>query len=613
MSALILNWRHNLLRSLFIVLLIGNFHYRASQLCAAFWIEQQRHNTISLQIVRHKATLPAWYTHMHYMMYRCRIMLKEVLVLHLMFYSLKIAGVVWFFLLQRVIILMVSKGITPSELILNWSESVEQTPIKINFQVVIDQLQTPSTIASPILRNGSNMIEAEFKTEQINALIMDYTVRNTTMNLDVNIANKLPAAQKLGKGSGGISAKSDAFFNRAFEMEMKKFYRTLSEKDKRRYAGIEALKLKHGGRIYIAKLFGCSRKTVRKGIKELFELPVDCKYEKRIRQSGGGRKPYWMSHDWSLDQAFLDVVKDNTAGDPMRLGFLWTNLPHLYIAEQLLEQHQIPVSTTIVRQLLSDNGFRRRKALKKQTRKTVANRNAQFENITLYKNEYLLSGDPVLSMDTKKKEDMGLFRDGCLYTQGTIITPDHDFKRYATGSVIPHGIWDINRNTGYINLGITKDTSEFACDCIRNWWYNQGRYVYSHAKRLLILCDGGGSNSSRSYLFKQDIQWLADEIGLEIRIAHYPPYTSKYNPIEHRMFPHITKACKGVIFENYKQVLMLMERAKTKKGLTVKAEVIEKKYETGRKVNDDFKKNMEIIFDQHLPKWNYRAIPADKS
>lgn len=613
MSALILNWRHNLLRSLFIVLLIGNFHYRASQLCAAFWIEQQRHNTISLQIVRHKATLPAWYTHMHYMMYRCRIMLKEVLVLHLMFYSLKIAGVVWFFLLQRVIILMVSKGITPSELILNWSGSVEQTPIKINFQVVIDQLQTPSTIASPILRNGSNMIEAEFKTEQINALIMDYTVRNTTMNLDVNIANKLPAAQKLGKGSGGISAKSDAFFNRAFEMEMKKFYRTLSEKDKRRYAGIEALKLKHGGRIYIAKLFGCSRKTVRKGIKELFELPVDCKYEKRIRQSGGGRKPYWMSHDWSLDQAFLDVVKDNTAGDPMRLGFLWTNLPHLYIAEQLLEQHQIPVSTTIVRQLLSDNGFRRRKALKKQTRKTVANRNAQFENITLYKNEYLLSGDPVLSMDTKKKEDMGLFRDGCLYTQGTIITPDHDFKSYATGSVIPHGIWDINRNAGYINLGISKDTSEFACDCIRNWWYNQGRYVYSHAKRLLILCDGGGSNSSRSYLFKQDIQWLADEIGLDIRIAHYPPYTSKYNPIEHRMFPHITKACKGVIFENYKQVLMLMERAKTKKGLTVKAEVIEKKYETGRKVNDDFKKNMEIIFDQHLPKWNYRAIPADKS
>jgi len=613
MSALILNWRHNLLRSLFIVLLIGNFHYRASQLCAAFWIEQQRHNTISLQIVRHKATLPAWYTHMHYMMYRCRIMLKEVLVLHLMFYSLKIAGVVWFFLLQRVIILMVSKGITPSELILNWSGSVEQTPIKINFQVVIDQLQTPSTIASPILRNGSNMIEAEFKTEQINALIMDYTVRNTTMNLDVNIANKLPAAQKLGKGSGGISTKSDAFFNRAFEMEMKKFYRTLSEKDKRRYAGIEALKLKHGGRIYIAKLFGCSRKTVRKGIKELFELPVDCKYEKRIRQSGGGRKPYWMSHDWSLDQAFLDVVKDNTAGDPMRLGFLWTNLPHLYIAEQLLEQHQIPVSTTIVRQLLSDNGFRRRKALKKQTRKTVANRNAQFENITLYKNEYLLSGDPVLSMDTKKKEDMGLFRDGCLYTQGTIITPDHDFKSYATGSVIPHGIWDINRNAGYINLGISKDTSEFACDCIRNWWYNQGRYVYSHAKRLLILCDGGGSNSSRSYLFKQDIQWLADEIGLDIRIAHYPPYTSKYNPIEHRMFPHITKACKGVIFENYKQVLMLMERAKTKKGLTVKAEVIEKKYETGRKVNDDFKKNMEIIFDQHLPKWNYRAIPADKS
>ncbi|MCP3923128.1 MAG: ISAzo13 family transposase [Desulfobacterales bacterium] len=390
---------------------------------------------------------------------------------------------------------------------------------------------------------------------------------------------------------------------------MKKFYNTLSEKDKRRYAGIEAMKLGYGGYVYIASVFKCTRKTVSKGAKEIFEMPVDIEYKKRIRKPGGGRKPYWITHDESLDNKFLNVVNPNKAGDPMKEDFYWTNMSHEQIADQLYRHYQVVVSTTIISQLLDGHNFHRRKAQKKLTRKIVKNRNAQFENNSMHICEYTSTGDPVISMDTKKKEFLGLYRNGHLYTQNTIVVPDHDFRSYSDGIIIPHSLWDVNRNKGYITIGNSKDTSEFACDSIKSWWYNHGIYDYAHSQRMLILCDGGGSNSSRSYLFKQDLQKLADEIGIEIRIAHYPPYTSKYNPIEHRMFPHVTKACSGVIFETYEQVKRCMEKTSTKTGLTVDVEISKKEYKTERKVDKDFKENMKIVFDDYLKNWNYRAIP----
>lgn len=156
---------------------------------------------------------------------------------------------------------------------------------------------------------------------------------------------------------------------------------------------------------------------------------------------------------------------------------------------------------------------------------------------------------------------------------------------------------------------ISAITGEFACDCLRNWWYNQGRDDYPHATSLLLLCDGGGSNSSRQYLFKQDLQQLADEIGIDIRVAHYPPYTSKYNPIEHRLFPHVTRACQGVIFTSIKLVKELIEKTTTSTGLKVTVQIIDKIYATGRKVADDFKQTLRIVFDKFLPNWNYTAIP----
>jgi hypothetical protein len=239
-----------------------------------------------------------------------------------------------------------------------------------------------------------------------------------------------------------------------------------------------------------------------------------------------------------------------------------------------------------------------------------ANRNEQFENIGKLKAAYTAAGNPVVSMDTKKKEYLGNFyRDGQVYTQSAFQTYDHDFASFAEGVVIPHAIYDLNRNTGYINLGTSKDTSEFACDSLRNWWYNQGQYDYPHATSILILCDGGGSNDSRHYLFKFEVQCLADEIGIEIRIAHYPPYTSKYNPIEHRLFPHVTRACRGAIFSSLEVVKRLMARTKTRQGLSVTVQIIDKVYETGRKVAESFKQNMPLLFDDVLPQWNYRAVP----
>jgi hypothetical protein len=186
---------------------------------------------------------------------------------------------------------------------------------------------------------------------------------------------------------------------------------------------------------------------------------------------------------------------------------------------------------------------------------------------------------------------------------------DHDWPSLAEGVVIPHGLYDLFRNEGYIQIGTSHDTGEFACDSLWYWWENHGSKWYPMARAILLLCDGGGSNSSRHYLFKQDLQTLSNDLGLEIRVAHYPPYTSKYNPIEHRLFPHVTRACQGVIFESVEIVQELIAKTKTKTGLKVFATILDNVYETGRKVVDNFKEDMEIVFDEYLPQWNYTAVP----
>jgi hypothetical protein len=186
---------------------------------------------------------------------------------------------------------------------------------------------------------------------------------------------------------------------------------------------------------------------------------------------------------------------------------------------------------------------------------------------------------------------------------------DHDFQSLAQGMIIPHGIYDIKRNEGYLTLGTSHDTSEFSCECIKTWWETYGRHLYPNATSILMLADGGGSNSSRHYIFKEDLQRLANEIRIEIRMAHYPPYTSKYNPIEHKLFCHVTRACAGAVFTSIEVAKWFIDKTSTSKGLRVFTSIKDKVYKTARKASEDFKKNSPIVFDECLGKWNYRAIP----
>jgi hypothetical protein len=304
------------------------------------------------------------------------------------------------------------------------------------------------------------------------------------------------------------------------------------------------------------------------------------------------------------------VLEDHTAGDPMRGDVKWTNLSRSEIAARM-GRLGTPVSRDVVSQLLRQHGYRRRKAMKKKTMGHHRDRNAQFQKIARLKQKYLKAGLPVISIDTKKKELLGAFyRDGRIDTQGTIATNDHDFGSAGSGTVIPHGVYDVGRNRGFLHLNTSHDTSELACDSIAAWWEEHGRADYPGAKKILVLCDGGGSNSATRYIFKEELQKRADRLGLEIRVAHYPPYCSKYNPIEHRLFPHVTRACRGVIFRTLETARYYMAKASTRTGLTVRVKILQKVYETGRKCAAGFKESMKIAFDKVLPKWNYRAIPS---
>lgn len=248
------------------------------------------------------------------------------------------------------------------------------------------------------------------------------------------------------------------------------------------------------------------------------------------------------------------------------------------------------------------------------TMKEVAHRNEQFERIAELKDSYQAAGNPVISMDTKKKEHIGNFyRDGTLYTTAEVQTFDHDFPSFADGVIIPHAIYDLQLNHGFINIGTSRDTSEFACDSLRQWWRQKGQFDYPDATSILLLCDGGGSNNARYHIFKQELQALVDEIGVEIRIAHFPPYCSKYNPVEHRLFPHVTRACQGVIFTSRELVCQLIAKTQTRQGLSVTVNLIDRIYETGRRAAADFKDTMTIAFDDLLPQWNYTAVPTTTS
>jgi len=311
----------------------------------------------------------------------------------------------------------------------------------------------------------------------------------------------------------------------------------------------------------------------------------------------------------TLEENFFTLLAEFTAGDPMREGVLWTNLSRREISRRLAEMGT-SASRHTVRKLLKKHHLGQRRARKKKSMGAHPDRNVQFQNIANIKAAYLAAGDPVLSIDTKKKELIGNFaREGHTYTQAQVETLDHDFPSAADGKLIPHGLYDLARNEGYLHLNITHDTSEFCCDSVAHWWERHGRHDYPNARRLLLLCDGGGSNATNRHVFKEALQKLADRLDLEIRVAHYPPYCSKHNPIEHRLFPHVTRACQGVIFHSVAIAKQFMEKTKTRVGLKVTVDILQGVYATGKKCAANFLENIRIIFDEHLPRWNYRAIP----
>ena len=291
-------------------------------------------------------------------------------------------------------------------------------------------------------------------------------------------------------------------YMRDIELKMEWLYATLSEKDRRRYAAIEVAKLGHGGTQYIANLFDIDPKTIRHGLSE-FELPDD-PAQGRIRKGGAGRKDV-IESSATLQENFAKILAEFTAGDPMREGVLWTNLSRREISRRLREMGT-PASRHVVRKLLKKSDLGQRTARKKKSMGAHPDRNAQFEKISQLKAQYLANKEPVISIDTKKKELIGNFsRGGHTHTQVPVDTHDHDFPSAGDGKLIPHGIYDLARNEGYMNLNLSSDTSEFCCDSVEHWWVNHGVKNYPKAHRVLLLCDGGaamlriGMSSSKRY------------------------------------------------------------------------------------------------------------------
>jgi hypothetical protein len=309
---------------------------------------------------------------------------------------------------------------------------------------------------------------------------------------------------------------------------------------------------------------------------------------------------------------FDEILESRTAGLPQDMNVKWTHLSCAQIVEKLRD-HGLKISRYHVGQMLRLRGYKKRKLIKMNALSETANRNEQFEKIMHYRNRFTDMDFPVLSIDTKKIEMIGNFyRAGSCYSQGMRRVNDHDFASFSQGQIIPHGIYDVNTNTGYITLGTSKDTSEFVCDNLLRIRTQYLQYRYPHAHTIMILCDGGGSNACSHYIVKQDLCKLANLLNLKILMIHYPPYCSKYNPIEHRCFSQITRTWQGVPFYNIQFVKEITDKASTATGLTVYSHINTKEYRIKRTVDNNFKTNLnnQITFDDKIPKWNYLICPS---
>ncbi len=306
-------------------------------------------------------------------------------------------------------------------------------------------------------------------------------------------------------------------------------------------------------------------------------------------------------------------MKHETAGDPMG-GLKWTQKTTIKIAEEL-QTFGLEVSAPTVARLPRKMGFSLRvnhKKLARVSNTAPKDRDAQFVHITELRERSAAECLPLISVDTKKKELIGCFRnDGKAWNQKPILVKDHDFPSEATGKAIPYGIYDIHANRGTVFVGTSVDTPDFAVDSIEAWWLSEARERYPEAKELVILADGGGSNGSRSRAWKHNLyEQICLRYGIDVTVAHYPPGTSKWNPIEHRLFSEISKNWKGRPLDTHETVIQCLRTTTTNTGLQVRAHLVEKGYETGVKITDAQMKAMPIRRDAALPRWNYTIRPS---
>lgn len=308
-----------------------------------------------------------------------------------------------------------------------------------------------------------------------------------------------------------------------------------------------------------------------------------------------------------LLSVFDGVLAGNTAGLPQDVSVKWTHLSQVQIAGKMTSL-DCPASRYLVKQMLEIRGFKKRTLLKHNELKVVEGRNEQFERIAATREIFARNDLPQLSIDTKNKELLGNFyRKGSVYCVEGQKVNDHDFASFAEGRLVPHGIYDLNDNTGYMTLGTSKDTSEFVCDNLRDCWLSHLQFKYPQAHTMLLLCDGGGSNSCLHHIFKQDLLKLANQLKINILVAHYPAYCSKYNPIEHRLFAQISHTWAGVPLRNIQFVKELTDTTTTKTGLRVISNINLKTYQSQRPISEDFKNKVHelVVFDSDCPKWNY--------
>ena len=377
----------------------------------------------------------------------------------------------------------------------------------------------------------------------------------------------------------------------------------MNEAQARWYVAQEALARGRGGVSVLNRLTGMSRTTIIKGIRELQSkrsLPVD-----RIRQPGAGR-PRLEHDDPRLDPALRGIVEETTAGDPMSL-LRWTSKSTPRLAEELTRQGH-PVSAPTVYRRLRELGYSLQANAKEKEGTASPERDAQFRYINDQVKRFVKRGDPVLSVDTKKKERVGEFKNPGRTWQPTgepVEVNMYDYPTLGKGPAIPYGVYDVQRNQGFVNVGMDHDTAEFAVESLRRWWRVFGRKRYGDAKGWLVCADGGGSNGSRPRAWKYHLQQLVDEIGKPVTVCHYPPGTSKWNKIEHRMFSFISMTWRGQPLVSYEAVVSLIGNTRTKGGLRVKAVLDRAKYETGEKVPDAEMERINLQVHPVHPRWNY--------